>query len=341
MMRGWLTPDLAASAYPSPDEARAEVSDLASRFPSLVERREIGRSSEDRPLEAFRLRAPGRPGGGPALLVSAHIHAVEFVGSYVARRVMRLLLEGYGSDADATRLLDESDVWIVPLLNPDGAERVWRRRGRSGLGQARFTARGVDPNRNFPFDPVPGRGGWNSGRSKPGSPWYRGPKPLSEPECAALARLAAECRFAAAINFHSFGCVVYMPEPAGDDAERAARAFAVFDGPFQERQRHRRYRPVPEKHAAIVGQLDAFLYGAFGTISVTVEVSRPGWHVLSPRRLLNVFWVSNPPDPERWADNDAPATVAALLELLDRTGGRPCTPTDPHLADRIPPSPHP
>jgi hypothetical protein len=337
-MRDWLTPDLAESAYPSPAGARREVEQLAERFPQLVHRREIGRSTEGRPLEAFRLRAPGGDDGGPALLVTAHIHAVEFVGSFVARATMRRLLEGYGSDPEATRLLEGSEVWFVPLLNPDGAERVWRRRGRSGWGQARFTANGVDPNRNFPFDPVPGRGTWNTGRNKPGSPWYRGPRPLSEPECEALAKLAATMRFAAAVNFHSFGCVVYMPKPAGQDAERARRAYAVFDGAFQERQIHRRYRPVPEDHAAIVGQLDAFLYGAFGTISVTVEVSRPGWHLLSPRRLGNVFWLSNPPDPHRWAENDAPATVAALAALLDRTGGRPCIPTEPHLADRVPSS---
>jgi hypothetical protein len=335
-LRSWLTPPLSQSAYPSPEAARREVADLAARHAHLVHAREIGRSTEGRPIEALRLRGPGVADGGPRLLVTAHIHAVEYVGSYVARAVMRRLLEGYGSTPEATRLLDGCEVWFVPLLNPDGAERVWRRRGRSGWGQARFTANGVDPNRNFPFDPVPGRGGWNSGRARPGSPWYRGPHPLSEPECAALARLAKAMRFAAAVNFHSFGCVVYMPEPEGEEAERARHAFAVFDGPFQERQAWHRYRPVPEKHDTIVGQLDAFLHGAFGTISVTVEVSRPGWHLLAPRKLGNVFWLSNPPDPERWAENDAPATIAALQALLDRTGGRPCTPSEPHLADRVP-----
>jgi hypothetical protein len=49
-----------------------------------------------------------------------------------------------------------------------------------------------------------------------------------------------------------------------------------------------------------------------------------------------VFWIANPPDPARWADNDADAAICALAELLARTGGRPCAPTHPELAERIP-----
>ena len=127
-----------------------------------------------------------------------------------------------------------------------------------------------------------------------------------------------------------------MPEATGPDADRARHALGVFDGPFQDRQRNRRYRPVPERSASIVGQLDAFLYDAFGTLSVTIEVSRPGWWVLAPDKLFNVFWISNPPDPARWAENDVPAAAFALVELLGRTGGTTCWPVRPELADRIP-----
>ncbi len=331
-----LYPDLAESAYPSPAEAEAEVDALVGAHPALATCEEIGRSREDRPLRVLRLRGGDAPEPRPRLLVTAHIHAVEYVGSFAARALLRLLLEGYGLDPRASALLDRAEVWVAPLLNPDGAERVWRRRGRGGFGASRFTAGGVDPNRNFPFVERPGRGAWNSGRGRPGSPYYRGPHPLSEPECRALAGLAARERFCAALNFHSFGCVIYMPEPHGADRERAARGFDVFRGPFQDHQRHRRYRPVPERPEAIVGQLDAFLYGAFGTLSVTLEVSRPGWHLLDPRKLVNFFWWSNPPDPARWADNDAPAALAALHELLERTGGRPCAPAEPELAEGLP-----
>ncbi len=328
--------DLAHSAYPAPDEAEREMDELVRRRPDLVARHEIGRSIEGRPIHAYRMRGGSQEGPRPRLLVTSHIHACEYVGSFVARAVARRLVEAEGKDADITALLARADVWFVPLLNPDGAWRVRRARGRTSFGWARFTAQGVDPNRNFPFVPAAGRAGWNTGRNRPGSAFYRGPHPLSEPECLALARLAHRERFVAAINFHSFGCVVFLPEPLAKDAQKARAAIDVFRGRFQSRQVLRPYRPVDETASQTIGQLDPFLLGAFGTVSVTVEVSRPGWHLLAPWRTANVFWWSNPPDPRRWARNDVEATITALRALLDRMDATPCIPAQPELADQVP-----
>ncbi len=336
--------DASLRPYPSPDEAEGDLARLAACHPSLCERSELGRSTEGRPITLLRLHGArpspagpvaAEPPARPRLLVTAGIHAVELIGSYVARAVANELLEGYGRDPGGTDLLDRADVFVVPHLNPDGAARIWRGGGRSGLSGARFTSNGVDPNRNFPFRAAPGRGGWNTGSARSGSPYYRGSRPLSEPECLALATLCRRERFCAAINFHSFGGVVYLPSVLGGDTEKASRALAVFSGVFQARQRHRRYRPVPERSAKIAGQLDPFLLNAFGTPSVTVEVSRPGVALLHPKHASRIFWWANPPDPSRWAANDVPATIAALHELLERTGGDPCTPAQPELAEGI------
>ncbi len=336
-LRAWRRRDLGASAYPSPDRAESEIDALARDHPGLCTIEEIGRSSEGRPVRALRLRGASASAPGterPRLLVTAHIHAVEFVGSFVARALASRLASAYGRSAELTALLDRADVVVVALLNPDGAHRVWRNGGFCTWRGSRVTARGVDPNRNFPYVPTPGRRAWNTGRDRPGTAHYRGPHPLSEPECLAVARLAKRERFCGAVNFHSFGGVVYLP--AAEDSEEARHALAVFQGPFQSRQRFQRYRPVPERSAAITGQLDAFLLGAFGTPSATVEVSRPGLGLLAPGRLPNVFWIANPGDPARWAGNDADAALFALTELLERTGGRPCAPTRPELAKQVP-----
>jgi predicted deacylase len=331
VVRAVVTPDLSSSGYPSPGAAEAEIDALVREHPERCLLEEIGRSREGRPLWALRLRGVASGSAErPRLLVTAHLHAVEYVGAFVARAVARRLAEGYGRLPQVTQLLDRADVWIVPLLNPDGAERVWRRGGWVGRRGARVTAGGVDPNRNFPFVPIPGRRAWNTGRDRPGSSFYRGPHPLSEPECLALARLCERERFCGAIHFHSFGRVVFMPRVP--ETHPARRAFEVFEGLFQAHQIHARYRPVAERPASIVGQLDAFLLGAFGTPSVTVEVGRPGLHCLRPDRVGNVFWIANPSDPVREAENDAGATLHALAVLLERTGGRPFSPLDPALA---------
>lgn len=335
--------DLSSSPYPSPDAAIEEIRQLARRHAAIADIESIGLSTEGRPIEALRLRgeSQGDAQRRPALLITAQIHAIEYIGSYVARAVATRLASGYGKVRHITDLLDATDIWIVPLLNPDGAHRIWRNGGWTLLSGSRFTAQGVDPNRNFPFVEVAGAKSWNSGRDKPGSPYYRGPRPLSEPECMALAKLCKRERFCAAINFHSFSAVVFMPSldgggPTWPDATKAARALSVFRDVFQSYQSHRRYRPIPERSAAIVGQLDPFLLNAFGTVSVTVEVSRPGPEILLPWRLPRFFAWANPRNPEQWVANDAEATIFALAALLERTGGAPCIPPCPDLAERVP-----
>jgi len=330
---GWYFRNLVGGPYPSPEAAQAAMDALARH--EHVEREVIGTSTEGRAICAYRIRGSNQAVNQPRLLITAQIHAVEFIGSFVARGIATRLAEGFGRDTEITRLLERADVWVVPLLNPDGAMRVWRRAGWGGLGWSRFTANGVDPNRNFPFVAGTAGGAWNAASDKPGSAYYRGPKPLSEPECLALARLCRRERFCGAINFHSFGGVVFMPNPK-EASPVAARCLAVFQGEFQSRQRSLRYRPVPERTSALLGQLDSFLLAGIGTPSVTVEVSRPGLHLLWPWNLFNVFWWANPANPRRWLDNDREAAIHALRCLLDLSGGAPDEPTHPELVDVVP-----
>ena len=325
---------LEGGPYASPAEADAELDALARSFAARARVEEYGRSQEGRPLRMLRI---GAPDARARLLVGGHLHAGEYVGGHMARRVAaRLLARDAAGDASLRGFLDAAQVLVAPLLNPDGAARVWRSAGWSGFGGMRFTASGVDPNRNFPFVATAGARAWNSARGRRGAATYRGPYPLSEAECLALAQLAARERFCTAIHFHSFGGVVYLPDLVGvfDTGERDAlvRGLDVFRGVFQSQQPLRPYRPVPEAPSAIVGQLDAFLVGAFGTPSVTIEVGRPGWGWLRPRNVLNAFWLFNPRDPRTWEHNDVDASIHALIEAWRETGGEPGRPRQPELA---------
>lgn len=340
-LAGYWQRGLHRSPYPSPDAAVAEMERLVAAHPARCTPEQLGTSTEGRPIWAYRIgTGTGSGPDKPRLLVSAHIHAVEYIGAYVARGVARRLLAGYGRAPHVTELLDRADVWVVPLLNPDGAARVWERGGWGGLGASRFTANGVDPNRNFPTISSGGKPSWNSGRDRPGSAYYRGPHPLSEPECLSLARLCARERFCAAVNFHSFSNVVFIPfheeeAHAHPDADKARRAFSVFHDVFQAHQPHVRYKPVPERAGGIRGQFDAFLFEGFGTVSVTVEVSWLRAHLLLPWNTFNFFWWANPTRPEFWEENDAEATIHALAALLERTGGTPCAARHPALAEQV------
>jgi murein tripeptide amidase MpaA len=68
------------------------------------------------------------------------IHGDETVGYEMLIRTIELLCESYGTDPRITNIVDNTELWINHLYNPDGYV----------LGQ-RFNANGVDLNRNFPM----------------------------------------------------------------------------------------------------------------------------------------------------------------------------------------------
>lgn len=125
----------------------------------------IGRSVGGRPIIAT---LKGDPGAPARVLVIGCVHGNEAAGIRVARRLIA------GAPARSAA------IWVVPSLNPDGV-----------AANTRGNARGVDLNRNFPFDWQP-LGGLE----------YSGAHPLSEPESRTARRLILRVRPEITIWFH-------------------------------------------------------------------------------------------------------------------------------------------
>ena len=104
-------------------------------YANLLDLRSIGQSYEERPIWLLTLtnKATGGDLEKPAAWIDANIHATEIAGTTTALNVAYTLLDGYGSDERLRRMLDTSVYYIVPRLNPDGAEmdRRWRTRSFS------------------------------------------------------------------------------------------------------------------------------------------------------------------------------------------------------------------
>ena len=97
-----------------------------------------------------------------------------------------------GWRADIKALLDSTELWFIPVANPDGYQytfqspgtRLWRKNLRDNNGNGTIeVGDGVDPNRNFSEH-------WNydeeGSSGLPSSDVYRGPKAASEPETKAM-----------------------------------------------------------------------------------------------------------------------------------------------------------
>ena len=135
------------------------------------------------------------------LMVSDH-HAREIVTPVIALHTIEQLTTRYGIDPQITRLVDENEIWIAPVWNPDGynwvfiGDNFWRK-NRRVFAQAI----GVDQNRNYPI-------GWSSacsGSSNQGSATYKGPSAASEPETQTMMAFSADRNFSKVLDFHSSG----------------------------------------------------------------------------------------------------------------------------------------
>ncbi|MEB3220801.1 MAG: M14 family metallopeptidase [Candidatus Sericytochromatia bacterium] len=193
------------AGYGSVGAVHAELRQLAQAYPTLVEAVEIGKSVEGRPILAAKITA--KPAENlPAVRITGGTHARELVPVELMRNLTKALVEGYGKDATVTRLLDSRQVWIVPVVNPDGRTRVeggsamWRKNARPlGMG-----ATGVDINRNADDH-------WSQGDASPRSDAFRGEAPFSEPETQAIRDLALKVRFKASFDVHCYGGMVLWP----------------------------------------------------------------------------------------------------------------------------------
>jgi murein tripeptide amidase MpaA len=210
-------------AYHSTLELETDLRLLERDHPGLASVREIGESLEKRKIYALKISDNAASDEGePAVLFLGCHHAREWISVEVPFLFGRYLLENYAGSQEVRDLVDASEIWIVPIVNPDGLEysihvyRYWRKNRRANA-DGTF---GVDVNRNYGF-------AWgfdNNGSSGfPGSDIYRGTAPFSEPETSAVRGLFLGRDFRALISFHSFSQDILFPwgyttDPAPGDA---------------------------------------------------------------------------------------------------------------------------
>lgn len=227
-----MAPD---SDYKTPAEVEAILRDYAAQYPTLLTLHSIGKSVEGREIWAARVsrdtepQEPSQPAKSkPAILFNALHHAREVMTTEVALDTLEQLLTRYDQDQTITHWVDANEIWIVPMVNPDGSNRVWTR--NSMWRKNTRSGHGVDINRNYPYL-------WNSCQGSSGSTsseTYRGPSPGSEPETQALMSLVQRIQPVFDISYHSYSEMVLYPygcngrrAEAADIIEPIGRAMAA------------------------------------------------------------------------------------------------------------------
>jgi carboxypeptidase T len=205
-------------AYHTYDELADLVDQLVTDHPSIARRYSFGGSYEGRDLIAVKISdAVEADEAEPEVLFNAGQHAREHLTVEMAIYLLRMFIEEYGVDPRVTDIVDNRVIWILPNVNPDGAEydiatgsfRSWRKNRQPTAGSS---AMGTDLNRNWAHE-------WGGPGSSgtPSSSTYRGPAPFSAPETDQLRDfvlgrvIGGEQRITVNIDFHTYSELVLWP----------------------------------------------------------------------------------------------------------------------------------
>jgi len=222
----------------------------------------------------------------PAVFYFGGYHAREPLSVEVAITFLEYILDNYGDDDEITFLVDNTEIWFLPLVNPDGHKIVldeidiwWRKNIRDNNENGQFDSNyssgqgvdGVDLNRNHSF-------GWEYSTNTTAAT-YGGPNPFSEPEVSPIADLFEQRNFVAGISYHTYGELVlhsysydyntYTPDhdALSDLATNVAEAIPTLDG-YGHYTPQISWQLYPSK-----GNLNDYAYGVHGIFSFTVELA--------------------------------------------------------------------
>ncbi|MFN0203704.1 MAG: M14 family zinc carboxypeptidase [Bacteroidia bacterium] len=267
------------------NEIVEELDSMTLMYPNLVSQKvSIGTTLEGR--EIYMVKISDNPNvneAEPEALYNAMHHCREPEAMMQLFYFFYYLLENYGTNAEATHLINERELYFIPVVNPDGyvynetiapsGGGMWRK-NRKDNGDGSF---GVDLNRNYGY-----QWGYNDQGSSPdgSSSIYRGTAPFSELETQAMRDLALAHDFKVVLNYHTYGDLLLYPW--GHKYEQTTDSL-VFNGRGKalNAQNHYQYGPAPFVLYEVNGEANDWMYGEQTTkpkiFSMTPEVGRTGF----------------------------------------------------------------
>lgn len=242
-------PLIQAKDYHTYDGMVQEMQELEKKRPDLCKMVSVGKSHEGRDIWALKISSGAQEdtSSKPGVVFTGLTHAREWISMEVPLFLANGLVNGYDTDPDIKSRLDNAEIWVLPMVNPDGYEYSrnedsWWRKNRRPItdtgvptnsegnlcptGGKQEVNIGVDLNRNFAdgnpdhfqYWRPPGDEPGNYYDDKlgasdyPGDDTYRGPGPASESEVKAAVSLADFTKnIKGVIDFHSYGEDIMYP----------------------------------------------------------------------------------------------------------------------------------
>lgn len=198
------------SSYHHYDELSKFLQDMEKKYPHIAKLHSIGKSVLKRDLLALQItdNITDVEPGEPMFKYVGNMHGNEAVGREILIYLIQYLLENYEKDDRVTKLIKNTNIYIMPTMNPDGFEEAHLGDCTGVLGRPNH--RKVDLNRNFPDQ-------------------FRKHNPVVEPETKAMIDWIENNKFVLSSNLHGGSVVASYPfddtaahrdvySPAQDDA---------------------------------------------------------------------------------------------------------------------------
>ncbi|TSA26047.1 MAG: T9SS C-terminal target domain-containing protein [Bacteroidetes bacterium] len=173
-------------SYHNYDQLIALADSLATNYPAICSKILLGTTPQNRQLGILKISDNVNINENEAeIMFDGGIHGDEIMGPEIVIRYARDLCLGYGIDSTLTDLINNREIWLYYLVNPDGF-----------FGGIRYNSNGVDINRDAGFM-------W-------GGEGYS-PAPFSQPETKILRSLWLTHNFSLYSNFHGGTEVIALP----------------------------------------------------------------------------------------------------------------------------------
>ncbi len=287
------------SCYRTVEETFSGMSQLETIYPNLVSIVDAGDTYEKattgglpgHDMRVMVVTNEALPGPKPRFFLMGAIHAREYTTAETVMRFAEEMLNGYGIDPDATWLLDNYELHVLPQSNPDGrklAEQGYSQRKNRRPGGAcsepptSSSQIGIDLNRNSSF----GWGGAGTSTSRCNLT-YRGASATSEPETAAMQSYMASIfpdqrgpgstdaapptTTGVMVTLHSYAALVLYPWGYGSASAPNLAELATLGRKFGYFNRYQVCQ-APICLYAASGTTDDWAYGTLGIASYTFEI---------------------------------------------------------------------
>jgi murein tripeptide amidase MpaA len=268
-------------SYPTYTQYESIMQSFAAQYPALCHLDTIGTSVNGKLVLALKISDNAAVNEDePRVFYSSTMHGDETGGFILMLHLADYLLKNYTVSNRVKNLVDNLEIWINPLANPDGTYGT----GNDITNPTRYNANGYDLNRNFP-DPI--------------TPYT--PQNIQQKETQAMIKFMRKHRFVLSANFHAGEEVVNYPwdrwltKYHADDSwfKSISRAYAdtvhAYSGPIYMSFLNNGITRGADWYLVYGGRQD-FITSELQGREVTIELDE---QFITPAAQLTLLWQNN------------------------------------------------